>query len=61
MKAKIKVSNLEQFIKEVKELAKKCDLDIEGVGIIHRDFIKFDNSDERMFMSFTKKKNGTKS
>lgn len=60
MKAKIKVSNLEKFIKEVTELAKKCDLDIEGVGIIHRDFIKFDNSDERMFMSFTKKKNGTR-
>jgi len=58
MKAKIKVSNLAQFIKKVRELAKKCDLDIEGVGIIHRDFIKFDNSDERMFMSFIKEKNG---
>jgi len=61
MKAKFKFSDIEQFIKEVKELAQKYKLDIEGVGIIHRDFIKFDNSNERMFMSFTPKKNGTKS
>ena len=42
MKAKFKVSNLEQFIKEVKELAKKYKLDIEGVGILNRDFMSID-------------------
>ncbi len=57
----MEIPNLKQFIKEVKELAKKYKLDIEGVGILNRDFLEFENSDERMFMSFIKEKNGTKS
>jgi len=57
----MKIPNLKQFIKEVKEIAKKYKLDIEGVGILNRDFLEFDNSDERMFISFIKEKNGTKS
>jgi len=57
----MEIPNLKQFIKEVKELAKKYKMDIEGVGILNRDFLEFDNSDERMFMSFIKEKNGTKS
>lgn len=59
MKAKIKVSNLEQFIKKVRELAKEYELEIEGVGINNNSIIKCENSGERLFLTFTKKKNGT--
>ena len=57
----MKIQNLKQFIKEVKELAKKYKLNIEGVGINNNSIIKCEGSNERLFLTFTKKKNGTKS
>jgi len=57
----MKIPNLKQFIKEVKELAKEYELEIEGVGINNDSLIKCEGSGERLFLTFTKKKNGTKS
>ena len=56
----MKIPNLKQFIKEVKELAKKYKLDIEGVGINNDSLIKCEGKNERLFLTFIKK-NGTKS
>jgi len=57
----MKIPNLKQFIKEVKELAQKYKLDIEGVGINNNSIIKCEGINERLFLTFTPKKNGTKS
>jgi len=57
----MKIPNLEQFIKKIKELAKEYELDIEGVGINNNSLIKCEGSNERLFLTFTKKENGTKS
>jgi len=56
----MKIKNLEQFIKKVKELAKEYELDIEGVGINNDSLIKCEGSNERLFLTFIKKKNGTR-
>ena len=56
----MKIPNLKQFIKEVKELAKEYELEIEGAGINNDSLIKCEGSGERLFLTFTKNKNGTK-
>ena len=56
----MEIKNLEQFIKKVKELAKEYELDIEGVGINNDSLIKCEGSNERLFLTFIKKKNGTR-
>ena len=55
MKAKIKVSNLKQFIEKVRELAKEHNLEIEGVGINEDSIIKCEGSNERLFLTLIKK------
>jgi hypothetical protein len=54
----MKIKNLEQFLKKIKELTKEYELDIEMAGILKKEFLIFDNKKERLCLSFTKKING---
>jgi hypothetical protein len=55
----MKIKNLEEFIKKVRELAKKYNLEIEGAGINKDSIIKCEGSNERLFITLIKK-NGTR-
>jgi len=55
----MKIKNLEEFIKRVRNLAKKYNLEIEGVGINNDNIIKCEGSNKRLFITFIKK-NGTR-